>query len=503
MSLSAALHAVLATLRRRPSDLVPVYVLGAAAPAIARLFALAGLGLALLYLEVTGRLGPVVAALASRNLDAPDPNAEPAAFQSWVDGLAPVLEPLFTPVTLGAVALGFLLTVLALVVFAAAVSAGQIAACHARLRGQRGLTAGIAGVRRHWLTFLGAYLLEVGIWAAVSLAAVVVVTVGYAVAPVVGILLGTFAFLVWFAVVALVRAVFAFVPAAVVVDEAGVVGSIRGAGGFLRRNPFDALGYYLIALGTLVALSTVVGVLTLLQAEAAATPIAILAVGPVLDLAKTGLYADHRDAFDPPSAPAASIRRQLSTGTRRGLHELAAFVRREPGVHVLAILIAVAGVAMGWLAAEPFVGAVETSIVERLADHVPPAAALNFFGNNLTVALATAYSGVALAVPAAVSLWFNGVLLGAVGHLEVDPTALLAFVAPHGIFELPALVISGALGLHLGVAGWRTWRGRASRVDLADALERAFWVLVGIGVLVALAALIEGFVSPYYWRPFL
>jgi len=38
---------------------------------------------------------------------------------------------------------------------------------------------------------------------------------------------------------------------------------------------------------------------------------------------------------------------------------------------------------------------------------------------------------------------------------------------------------------------------------LADTLERAFWVLVGIGMVLAVAALIEGFVSPYYYRPFL
>ena len=136
MSLSAALHAVVATLRRRPSDLLPAYVLGAAAPAIARLFALSGLAVALLYLEVTGRLGPVVAELASRDLNAPDPNADPQAFSTWADGLVPVVQPLFTPVTVAALALGLLLTLLGLIVFAAAVSAGQLAACHGRLRGE-------------------------------------------------------------------------------------------------------------------------------------------------------------------------------------------------------------------------------------------------------------------------------------------------------------------------------------------------------------------------------
>lgn len=48
MSLPAALHTVVATLRRHPDDLLPLYVLGAAVPAIVRVFAFLGLGVALL-----------------------------------------------------------------------------------------------------------------------------------------------------------------------------------------------------------------------------------------------------------------------------------------------------------------------------------------------------------------------------------------------------------------------------------------------------------------------
>ena len=33
--------------------------------------------------------------------------------------------------------------------------------------------------------------------------------------------------------------------------------------------------------------------------------------------------------------------------------------------------------------------------------------------------------------------------------------------------------------------------------------ETAVWVTIGLGLLFAGAAVIEGFVSPFYWRPFL
>jgi Uncharacterized membrane protein len=106
-------------------------------------------------------------------------------------------------------------------------------------------------------------------------------------------------------------------------------------------------------------------------------------------------------------------------------------------------------------------------------------------------------------IPALSSIAFNGLALGATAALEENLVALLAFVAPHGILEIPALFISGALGIHLGIVSWRAFRGRLSREAFADALENAFWVLMGVGVLIAVAACIEGFVSPYYWQPFL
>ena len=503
MSLSAALHAAAAVLRRRPSDLLPFYALGAATPAIARIATFLGLGFALLYLRTTGRLGPVVADLSGRDLNAPDPQAEPEAFSAWVEGLVPAFEPLFTPLTVATLAAGFVLTLFALIVLGAMVSAGQIGACSARLKDERGLTAGVAAVADHWVSFLGLFVLEGLVWTVATLGAVLPVAVGYAVSPAVGILLSPFAFLLWLLVVLATRAVFAFAPVAVVVDRTGIVGSLRGAGGFIRRNPVEAGGYYLVAIGSLVAYSIVAGVLSLVEAGSAVAPVALLLVVPALDLVKTGVYADHREMLAPPSAPATTIRAQVADGLGRGLWEMAAFVRGRPGVTLLAVALGLAGVAAGWAAAGPFVGSIDTSIAERLADHVPPAAAVSFFGNNLTVAVATAYAGLALSIPAALSVWFNGVILGAVARLEVAPAILAAFVAPHGLFEIPAILLSGAVGIHLGVAWWRTWRGGAGRSYLADELERAFWVLVGVGMLLAVAAVIEGFVSPYYWRLFL
>ncbi|MFC6767624.1 stage II sporulation protein M, partial [Natrinema soli] len=168
--------------------------------------------------------------------------------------------------------------------------------------------------------------------------------------------------------------------------------------------------------------------------------------------------------------------------------------------HAFVLGLGLLGFWMGWAAAGPFVGTFDASITARLEGQLPPTMAANLFGNNWFVALTTAYAGVALAVPAIASLLFNGVFLGIMARLEVDPLELAAFVVPHGVLEIPAILIAGALGVSVGVTAWRTWRARASRTALADALERAFWVLIGIGILLAIAAVIEGFVSPFYYR---
>ncbi|SEW11214.1 stage II sporulation protein M [Natrinema salifodinae] len=507
MALSDFVAAVVAVLRRRPSDILPMYLLGVALTAVVRVVPFLAVAVAYLSLATTGRLAAIRTHLA--DLDSPpDPNADPEAFEAWASGLEPVVEQLLTP---SLVALAGVTVVASLVLFvlgSAVVAAGQLAACYGRLRNNRGLVAGLAGARRYWPRFLGLFVLEFLCWAVV-LGTVGVGTALFAgaaslatqsavlAAPVV-----LLAIPVTIAVLAVVRALFAFAPVAVVVDDAGVFGSLRRAAGFVRAQPVGAAFYCVLAVGSIIALSTISGLLSLVDVVALGSLLTSLVLFPILDLLKTALYCGHRNRLSPPEPPTRSVREQLRTGLRRGWTELTAFVRARPGTHALVVGLAVLGFGAGWLAAEPVAGTFETSIAARLEGHFPPAAAIELFGNNWLVAFTTAYGGVALALPAIVSLLFNGVSMGVIARLEVAPTELAAFVVPHGLLEIPAILIATALGISVGRVAWRTWRGRAGRPDLADALERAFWVLIGIGLLLAVAAVIEGFVSPYYYRPF-
>lgn len=500
MDLSTAVAVTVATLRRRPADFLPFYLLGTAVPAIARTGLVLALAGAYLHVEVTGRLDAAVDALGGTALMPPS-TEDPEAVLQWARGLEPVVEPLASPTTLGLLGGGVLLTALVAVLVYAAVSAGQMSAVAARLRGDRGGTAGVAGSRRRWQTFLGLYVAEVILWVGiVALAGGVVGVASLVGGPFAGALVGLGVLLIAGGALVLVRVVFAFAPAAVVVDDVGVFDGVSGAGEFVRTNPVDAVAYLVVAAGVLVAISSAASSAVYLGGSALVTLGSAVVAAPALDLVKTALYGDHRGAVDSVSAPSVGRIEQVTGGLRRGWTELAWFVRRTPVTHLLIVAVGVGAGVVGWVVAEPFAGAVSTSIETRLVGHVPPVAAVTYFGNNWTVAMATAFGGVALVVPAVVSIALNGALLGGVAALEVNRQALVAFIVPHGIFEIPAIVVSGAVGVRLGVVAWRTYRGRLRRAALADALEHAFWVIVGVGVLVAIAAVIEGFVSPYYWR---
>lgn len=118
--------------------------------------------------------------------------------------------------------------------------------------------------------------------------------------------------------------------------------------------------------------------------------------------------------------------------------------------------------------------------------------------NNVQVTFLAAAGGILAGVGTALILIFNGVHLGSVFALYDAHGAgsiLWVFVLPHGVMELTAIVIGGAAGLVLAnaiVSPGRRTRGQALREDGRAGLS----LLAGAGVLLILAGLVEGFVSP-------
>ncbi len=118
--------------------------------------------------------------------------------------------------------------------------------------------------------------------------------------------------------------------------------------------------------------------------------------------------------------------------------------------------------------------------------------------HNTRVSILTLAFGMTWGVGTIVSLFYNGVILGAVvlDYVRAGQTKfLLGWLMPHGVIEIPAILIAGQSGLVLASAlvGW----GRRER--LAERFRAVAPDLVtlifGVGVMLVWAGFVEAFLS--------
>lgn len=131
-------------------------------------------------------------------------------------------------------------------------------------------------------------------------------------------------------------------------------------------------------------------------------------------------------------------------------------------------------------------------------DPYMPLMASGVIANNVQVTFAAFAGGILAGLGTLAILLFNGVTLGSVAGLFSAHGAgmqLWSFVLPHGVVELTAIAIAGGAGLWMGSA--LVLPGRLSRRDaLAERGREAVSLLAGTVLLLVLAGVVEGFVSP-------
>src|SRR5205823_2386433 len=107
-------------------------------------------------------------------------------------------------------------------------------------------------------------------------------------------------------------------------------------------------------------------------------------------------------------------------------------------------------------------------------------------------------SGITAGVGTVYMIAFNGLLLGAIGMacaVAGMSVPLWSFVAPHGVLELPAILIAGGAGLRLA-QGLLFPGVRPRRQALARAGSEAVMLVLGCLPILIVAGAIEAFVSP-------
>ncbi len=142
----------------------------------------------------------------------------------------------------------------------------------------------------------------------------------------------------------------------------------------------------------------------------------------------------------------------------------------------------------------------ETAARDRLAREKSTFAA-ELMTHNTQVAVFTMALGLTWGIGTAVSLFYNGVILGAVGldYIRAGQTRfLLGWLLPHGVVEIPAILLAGQAGLLLAGA-LIGWGSRATRRQRLRQISAALVTLsCGAGVLLIWAGSVEAFLSQYH-----
>jgi len=121
--------------------------------------------------------------------------------------------------------------------------------------------------------------------------------------------------------------------------------------------------------------------------------------------------------------------------------------------------------------------------------------------HNTSVSIFTMALGMTWGVGTIVMLFYNGVILGAVAvdYIHAGETKfLLGWLMPHGVIEIPAILIAGQAGLILAFA----LIGRGSQTPVRKRLREISGDLAtlisGVGLMLIWAGFIEAFLSQYH-----
>jgi len=142
----------------------------------------------------------------------------------------------------------------------------------------------------------------------------------------------------------------------------------------------------------------------------------------------------------------------------------------------------------------------ESQTRDHLSGHKSSFSAM-LMTHNTKVSIFTLAMGMTYGVGTIILLFYNGVILGAIAvDYVVDGQVrfLLGWLMPHGVIEIPAILIAGQAGLVLATAliGWgnRQPLGARLRVVSKDIVTLIF----GVGLMLIWAGFVEAFLSQYH-----
>lgn len=184
-----------------------------------------------------------------------------------------------------------------------------------------------------------------------------------------------------------------------------------------------------------------------------------------------------------------------------------AIFRRHARALLLATVLFLVGGVFGFLAAfydrdsRAFLLNANMQMIQPNEDNENPLATTGelaagssfYFTHNTGVSLIAFALGLTFGIGTAWFMFYNGVIMGALGAVFVGAGDLLGFctgILPHGVLEIPAILIAGAGGFVLarGMIRVRPW---PRREELARAGKEALLLVSGCVPVMAMAGVLE------------
>lgn len=171
---------------------------------------------------------------------------------------------------------------------------------------------------------------------------------------------------------------------------------------------------------------------------------------------------------------------------------------------IITLLLFMTTMCVGWIgsAQNPAIGDQLLSLFEKevagqLSGENASDMAAKLFANNLEACVLLFLGGASFGILTIFIMSLNGIVIGAIMEIvskEHSALFVAAALIPHGIFEIPAFIISGALGVMLAQSLIAEWYGEGDTAPVAAHYSRLF--VCYVLPLVAVAAMVEAFITP-------
>lgn len=136
--------------------------------------------------------------------------------------------------------------------------------------------------------------------------------------------------------------------------------------------------------------------------------------------------------------------------------------------------------------------------VRSPGDPIPQADAGSLFVHNVRIGLLTAAGVLLFGLPTLYLIAYNGFLFGSTmvdATGTFGPERAIALVAPHGVIELPAMWLAGAIGLRWLHLFWSLASGGSYTTGVPQAVVDSVVAVLLVVVLTGAAAVVEATVT--------